>query len=99
MTQMPPHFVIGIAAFVSGVLCAIGSTFAVFQMVDRVNERLPEERQFSHLGWYLSKYGRLFGEYKRLYPEGSLLQRFRILAVVLFVCFFVCVWGLGIFAP
>jgi hypothetical protein len=99
MAQMPPHFVIGIAAFVIAVVCAITSTFVVFQMVDRVNERLPEERQFSHLGWYWSKYGGLFAEYKRLYPEGSLPRRFRILAVALFVCFFVCAWGLGIFAP
>ena len=34
MAQMPPHFMMGIAAFVSGVLCAITSTFVVFQMVD-----------------------------------------------------------------
>jgi hypothetical protein len=99
MTQMPPHLVIGVVAFVSGVLCAITSTFVVFQMVDRVNDKLPEDRQFSHLGWYWSKYGRLFAEYKRLYPEGTLLQRFRILAAVLFVCFFVSAWGLGIFRP
>jgi hypothetical protein len=90
---------IGIAAFVSSVLCAIALTFVVFQMVDNVNEKLPEERQFSHLGWYWSKYGRLLAEYRRLYPESSLLRRFRILSMVLFVCFFVSAWGLGMFAP
>ena len=99
VTQMPHYFVIGVVAFVSAMLCAIASTSVVFKMADKVNDKLPDERQFSHLGWYWSKYGRLFAEYKRLYPEGSLLRKFRILTVVLFVCFFVSAWGLGIFAP
>ncbi len=96
---MTNHFVIGIIASVSSVLCAISTTFVVFRMVDRVNDRLPEERHFSHLGWYWSKYPRLFAEYNKLYPEGRLLRKFRILTVVLCVCFFVSAWGLGIFAP
>lgn len=92
---MSAHVIIGIAAFICCVACAITSSFVVFQMVDKVNDKLPEERQFSVIWWYWSKYKRLFAEYKRLYPDGSLLRRFRILEVLLFACFLVCAWGLG----
>jgi len=95
---MAAHVIIGISAFICGVVCAIASSFVVFHMVDKVNEGLPEERQFSQIWWYWSKYERLFAEYKRLYPDGGLLRRFRILAVLLFACFLVCVWGLGFFS-
>ena len=77
--------------------CAITATLVIFDMVERVNEKLPEERQFSPLWWYPSKYSRLFAEYARLYPSGTHLRRFRLLAVLLFACFF-CVWGLGFFS-
>ena len=73
-----PKF-IGIIALWSGAICGIGSNWVIFQMVDRVNERLPGEQSFASLGWYWSKYRRLFGEYKKLYPDGNLVQRFRSL--------------------
>jgi hypothetical protein len=92
------HAVVGIVAFVCGVGCAITSSVVVSEMVDRVNEKLPEERHFSHLWWYWEKYQRLFLEYRRLYPDGGLLRRFRILAVVLFASFVVSAWGLGFFS-
>ena|SRR5215469_9252207 len=88
----------GKAAFVCGVACAITSSVVISEMVDRVNEKLPQERQFSHLWWYWEKYQRLFSEYRRLYPDGGLPRRFRILAVLLFACFVVSAWGLGFFS-
>jgi len=48
---MFPGLVIGVAAFVCGMISAMTRTVVVFQKVDKVNERLPEERQFSHLWW------------------------------------------------
>jgi hypothetical protein len=95
---MTAHAIVGIIAFVCGVVSAISSSFVVFQMVDKVNDKLPEERRFSYIWWYLSKHQRLFAEYKRLYPDGGLLRRFRILAVLLVACFLVTVWGLGFFS-
>ena len=98
MTKMSAHVLLGVIAFLCGVVCAITSSFVVFQMVDKVNARLPGERQFSHFWWYWSKYERLFAEYKRLYPFGSLGRKFRILVVLLFAFFFAAVWGLGFFS-
>jgi hypothetical protein len=95
---MTPHIIVGIIAFVCGVLCAINGTILVFEMVDRVNDKLPEEQQFSPLWWYPSKYGRLFAEYKRLYPDGGLARRCRLLGVLLFAFIFAAAWGLGFFS-
>ena len=92
------HLIIGIIALASGSICGIGSTFVIFQMVDRVNERLPGEQSFAPLGWYWSKYRRLFGEYKKLYPDGNLVRRFRSLIMLTFAYFLIGVWGLGFFA-
>jgi hypothetical protein len=91
------HLVAGIIAFVCGVACAIASSLVCSEMVDRVNDKLPEESQFSHLWWYWSKYQRLYAEYKRLYPDGGLLRTIRVLQV-LGVASFVLAWGLGLFS-
>jgi hypothetical protein len=95
---MTPQIIVGIGAFICGAVCAITATLVVFEMVARVNEKPPEELQFSPLWWYPSKYSRLFAEYGRLYPSGTHLRRFGLLAVLLFACFLVCVWGLGFFS-
>jgi len=72
---MSVRVIVGIAALAFGSICAIASSFVTFEMVDRVNERLPPDPQFSPAWWYWSKKRRLWREYKRLYPEGSLLRK------------------------
>lgn len=57
-----------------------------FAIVDAVNEKLPNDEQFQHLGWYLTKTARLRREYRRLYPTGTLLRRQCILSWVALVC-------------
>lgn len=96
MFQMSARTIVGILALVCGSVCAMTASFTSLRMVDRVNERLPEERQFAWLGWYLDKQQRLFAEYKRLYPDGSLGRRVRILAALMFACLLIGAWGLGI---
>jgi hypothetical protein len=95
---MSAHLVVGIVAFVCGVACAIASSLVCSEMVDRVNDKLPEESQFSRLWWYWSKYQRLYAEYKRLYPDGDPLRAIRLLQVLGFASFVVLAWGLGLFS-
>lgn len=95
---MTTHVIVGIVAFICSVLCAITGTVVGFEMVDKVNERLPENRQFSHLWWHLSKLKQLLVEYERLYPNGALARRWRIAVALLFAFGFVAAWGLGIFS-
>ena len=72
------------------LLCVGGlgltATITQFAIVDAVNEKLPENEQFNHLGWYLTKTARLRREYRRFYPTGKLLRRQYILWSVMLVC-------------
>ena len=63
-------------------------------MADKVNERLPEEQRFELLGWHFEKTQRLNREYRRLYPDGRLIWRIRVLWTISFVCLLISVWGL-----
>jgi hypothetical protein len=93
------HFrlILGAIGFASAFACAVTFTFVVFEMVDKVNEGLPGDRQFVKVGWYWSKYRRLIGEYKRLCPNGVLHRKLLALATVMFISGVICAWGIGIF--
>ena len=71
---------------------------ANLEIIDRVNERLPEKEKFDWIGWYLSKRSRLVREYKRFYPEGRLLVRVRFSEAFMFACLFIAAWCFGLFA-
>ena len=64
----------------------IAATFTQFAIVDAVNEKLPKNDQFEHLGWYLTKTLRLHREYRRFYPNGKLLRRQGVLWTIMLVC-------------
>ena len=98
MLSLTTHIIVGIMAFICGVACAITASVVAFKMVDRVNEKLPEEQQLSPLWWHLPKLLRLLTEYKRIYPDEGLARRFRVLTVLLFAFFLVAAWGLGFFS-
>lgn len=67
----------------------LSASITQFAIVDAVNEKLPENEQFNHLGWYLTKTARLRREYRRLYPTGNLLRRQRILWALALFCLIV----------
>jgi len=56
---MTTSLIVGIVALACTSICGLITTFTGFEMVDRVNEKLPEENQFETLGWYFSKTQRL----------------------------------------
>jgi hypothetical protein len=95
---VPSRFVIATVALVGVSACGLISNIVFFQMVAKVNERLPKERQFAPLWWYWPKYQRLKAEYKKLYPGGNLLRRVRVLGVLMFACLLICAWAVGFFA-
>jgi hypothetical protein len=67
-------------------------------MTDKVNDKLPKENRLDPVGWYLPKTLRLRREYRRLYPEGNLLLKVRVLSSLMFASLLVCVWGFGFFS-
>ena len=95
---MATRVVVGISALVCVSICGMISTFASWEMMDKVNEKLPREEQFAGLGWYASKTLRLHREYKRLYPDGRLLLKVRVLTAIMFAGVVISAWGFGFFA-
>ena len=67
----------------------LSASIIQFAIVDAVNEKLPNDEQFQHLGWYLTKSARLRSEYRRFYPTGKLLRRQYILGSLMLVCLIV----------
>jgi hypothetical protein len=96
--SMAARVIIGIIALACISVCGIMFHLVSTEMVDKVNEKLPEGGQFGALGWYLPKTQRLHREYRRFYPDGRLLLRFRVVIAVAIVCFLICAWSIGFFA-
>jgi len=95
---MAPRIIVGIVAVACVSICGLLSTFAHFDMVDQVNDKLPEAEKFDHLGWYFSKRLRLNRKYRMLYPDGRLLMKVKILMVLMFACLVVAAWSFRIFS-
>jgi len=55
-----------------------------FETTDEVNKKLTVEKQFDPLGWYFAKTQRLHSDYRRLYPNGGLLRKFRLYTALAF---------------
>jgi len=89
---MHARLIVGIVAVLSASICGMTTSFTNWEMMDRVNERLPKEEQFGALWWYPSKSLRLRREYKRLYPGGRLLLKVRVLTALMFTCVLISTW-------
>jgi hypothetical protein len=94
---MSTRVTIVIVALVCISACGLIGTIANFEMVEKVNERLPKEEQFAELGWHLSKILRLHREYRKLYPDGRLLLKVRVLRALMIACLLIYAWSLGFF--
>ena len=69
------RFAVGVIAIVGVSVCGLVGTFVKFEIVDRVNENLPIEQQYSWAGWHAGKVGRLFSDYRKFYPNGGLIRK------------------------
>ncbi len=69
------------------LLCVSGfglaATINHIAIVEAVNAKLPTAGQFGQLGWGPFKTLRLHREYRRLYPDGTLLTRGGILSLAM----------------
>jgi hypothetical protein len=76
----------------------IAATINQFAIVDAVNAKLPADDQFDQSGWFLPKTLELHRKYRRLYPDGGLVQRQGILAATVLFCIVVAAVLIG-FGP
>jgi NADH:ubiquinone oxidoreductase subunit len=65
---------LGIVFLAATATCGLLTSLRTSEMVDRVNEKFPTEKQFKPLGWHLSKQQNLWRSYKSWYPDGTLLN-------------------------
>lgn len=88
-----------LVAALAFLLCVGGlglaATITHYEIVDAVNARLPPEEQFELLGWYGAKSLRLNREYRRLYPQGTLVWREGVLAAACSFCLALAVAVVG----
>jgi hypothetical protein len=86
-----------LAALTAFILCAgafgIASTVYHFAIIEAVNAKLPSEDQFGYLVWYQQKILRLHREYRRCYPDGTLLTLAGVFALLMWFCVVV---GMGL---
>jgi len=94
---MTTRVIVGLVALACISICGLVATVASFEMLDKVNDKLPKGEQFALLGWYCSKRQRLHREYARLYPEGRLILKVRVLMALMFASLLICAWGFGFF--
>jgi hypothetical protein len=92
------RLIIGVFALACVPVCGIASNLVSFEMVEKVNERLPKDQQFAALWWHWPKNQRLWREYRMLYPDGTLLRRLLTLGASMFACILTCAWAFGFFA-
>ncbi len=94
---MTIRIIAGIIALLGVSICGLVAAFLNFEMIDKVNEKLPADENFNWIGWYPAKYQRLKQEYRRLYPEGRLPSKIRVATAIMFACLAVCAWGFRFF--
>jgi hypothetical protein len=90
---MNVRITVGVVAMACVSVCGILGTIAGFEMVDKVNEKLPEGEKFEALGWNFVKGKRLFEKYKLFYPDGRLIKRVRVLRALSVACLLAAVWA------
>jgi hypothetical protein len=89
---------VAITAIVFTATAGVYSTIVFQQIVDAVNQRMPQHQNDS-LWWSWLKYRRVIAEYRRLYPDRTLEGKYRISVAAAFVSLFALAWAIGIFSP
>jgi hypothetical protein len=80
---MTVRIILAVSALLGVGAFGLIGTLAHEEMVDKVNEKLPERERFQPLGWYWPKSQRLRREYRRLYPGGRLIIKTRVVAGIM----------------
>jgi hypothetical protein len=73
---------VGLLAVVA--ICGLWSTFLNWEMMEKVNSRLPEGERFQPLWWNYFKRARLNEQYRRFFPDGRDLKRINWIITVMF---------------
>jgi len=78
-----------------GVTLMIGSALIISAMIGKVNRMLPEDEQVSYMWGYPGKLSEIRDQYKRFYPQGSLVRLLSLLWVLIVIIMVVVTWLVG----
>jgi hypothetical protein len=97
MEMSHTRIVVAITAMIVVSIAGLYSSIVFQQMVDAVNQRLPQDEQLNPLGWYWTKYRKLLVKYRQFYPDRALEKRVTTLGAIGFAALLVAVWAIGFF--
>lgn len=80
------------------IVCGVTSNLVLVEMVDEVNEKLPEKERFLEAFWYPGKVRRLFSHHIQLVPHSKLRTAWKILVAAMTVCLLSIACMLGFFS-
>jgi hypothetical protein len=84
--QMFIRLLIEVAAVAGVSTLGLLLTLANYKLVGQVNAQSPQELQSAYAGGDVLKLFHLHREYRRLFPEGNLHFKIRIMLVLMFMC-------------
>lgn len=87
--SMSTRFLIEGAAFAGVSTLGLLLTLANYRLVAQVNSLSPQELELSRVGGDVMKLMHLHREYQKLFPEGNLVLRIRVMMALMFVCLLV----------
>jgi hypothetical protein len=91
---MTDRDLMGTVVIAGALLSLLLSAVTRYQIVAKVNAKLPKDEQFWPVIWYHAKRRRLRLQYKRLYPSGKLLER-EVLLALISICLLICALSIG----
>lgn len=83
---MSIHFLIEVAAFAGVSALGLLLTLANYKLVAEVNSLSGQELELSRPGGDVVRLLQLHGEYNRLFPQGNLVFRIRLMTALMFAC-------------
>lgn len=78
------RFTVGGLLFIAGQGLLFYTMTLRHQIVFAVNEKLPDNERFGLYFWHVGKRARLRAEYARLFPDGRLLSKTRLVTLAAF---------------
>jgi len=94
---MTPNLLTALIMFLAAQTCIIVSGFLVFAMIGEINRQVSEDQRIAYLGGDVVKFGKIFREYRRLYPGGRLAFYSNLTAALAMFLMLAAAWQFGVF--
>ena len=80
---MVVRVIVAVVLWAGIAACGLSGTLTMWRMVDQVNAQLPQDKRFSHIGWWLGKALSFYEEYDRHFPNSPRRRQLRLLRIAM----------------